>query len=314
MKRVHVIIVNFQTPALVIHCLRSLVSEVRSTGCRISVVDNASADESVAQIAQAIRQEGWTWVELLPLQKNLGFAGGNNAAIRPLLSSAPPDYIWLLNPDTVVRPGALSALLDFMEEHPEAGAAGSRLEDPDGTPQCSAFRFPTVASEFETGIRLGVVSRLLARWAIAPSVPRNPCPMDWLAGASLLLRRSLLDAIGLLDEEFFLYFEEVDYLLRARRAGWQTWYVPASRVVHLVGQASGVTDTKRPAKRLPRYWFESRRHYFCKNHGRLYAALANGAWLAGFALWRLRRPLLGKPDSDPPRLLWDFIRYNFLLS
>jgi GT2 family glycosyltransferase len=314
MKRVQVVIVNFQTPALAIHCLRSLVPEVRATGSRISVVDNASVDDSVAAISRVIRSEGWDWVELLPLNRNVGFAGGNNAALRSLLaSSMPPDYVWLLNPDTIVRPGALSALLDFMEEHPEAGAAGSRLEDPDGTPQCSAFRFPSVLGEFENGIRLGLVSRLLARWIVAPPPPPQQCAVDWLSGASLLVRRQVFETVGLLDEQFFLYFEEVDFLLRSRRAGWQSWYVPASRVVHLVAQASGVFDNRRSPKRLPSYWFESRRHYFCKNRGRRYALLADCAWMTGFVLWRLRRALCGKPDRDPPHYLWDFIRHQFLM-
>jgi len=314
MKRVHVVIVNFQTPALAIDCLRSLVPEVRSTGCRVWVVDNASADDSVTAISQLIRSEGWDWVELLPLQKNLGFAGGNNATLRSLLaSSMPPDYVWLLNPDTIVRPGALSALLDLMEEHPEAGAAGSRLEDPDGTPQCSAFRFPSVLGEFENGIRLGLVSRLLARWIVAPAPPERQSETDWLSGASLLVRRQGFETVGLLDEQFFLYYEEVDFLLRAHRVGWQCWYVPASRVVHLVARASGVFADRRSPKRLPSYWFKSRRHYFCKNGGRRYALLADCAWLIGFVLWRLRRALCGKPDRDPPHYLWDFIRHQFLL-
>jgi hypothetical protein len=88
--------------------------------------------------------------------------------------------------------------------------------------------------------------------------------------------------------------------------------VPASRVVHLVGQASGVTDTKKPARRTPRYWFESRRRYFVKNHGRLYKFAADVAWLLGFAQWRVRRVLQRKPDTDPPHLLGDFFRFNFL--
>jgi len=122
----------------------------------------------------------------------------------------------------------------------------------------------------------------------------------------------VFDAIGLMDERYFLYYEEVDFCLRARRAGWACWYVPASRVVHLVGQASGVTDVKRPAKRVPRYWFESRSRYFRSNHGWLYERMASLAWAVGFGLWRVRRRLQGKPDTDPPHMLWDFVRFNFL--
>jgi GT2 family glycosyltransferase len=201
--------------------------------------------------------------------------------------------------------------MDFLEEHPKIGIAGSRLEDPDGTPQRSAFRFPTVWSEFEWGVRLGPVSRLLQRRVVAPPVQDRPHPAEWMAGASMMVRRAVFDAIGVMDEKYFLYFEETDFFLLAKRAGWPAWYVPTSRVVHLVGQSTGVTDTKRAARRMPRYWFESRRRYFVKNHGRLYAFLADVAWTVGFSLWRLRRFVQRKPDHDPPGLLWDFVRFNF---
>src|SRR5262249_17081759 len=128
----------------------------------------------------------------------------------------------------------------------------------------------------------------------------------------MIVRREVFDRVGLMDERYFLYYEEVDFCLRSRRAGWPCWYVPASRVVHLVGQSSGVTDVKRPAKRRPRYWFESRSRYFRRNHGRVCKTLADLAWVFGFSLWRLRRRLQGKPDPDPPGLLGDFLRYNFL--
>lgn len=315
MPAVRIVIVNYRTPELAIDCLRSLAAELQpESDWRVVVVENASGDASAEKIDAAIRDGGWrAWAELLPVDRNLGFAGGNNVALRPILAAPrPPDYVLLLNPDTVVRPGALRALAEFMERRPEVGIAGSRLEDPDGTPQRSAFRFPTIWSEFESGIRLGFVSRLLRRRVVAPPVQDAPHPSDWMAGASMMVRRAVFDSVGLMDEGYFLYFEETDFCLRARRAGWASWYVPASRVVHLVGQSSGVTDTKRPARRVPRYWFESRRRYFRKNHGALYALLADSAWALGFGLWRLRRRVQRKPDHDPPGLLWDFIRFTFL--
>lgn len=316
MPSVRIVIVNYRTPGLVIDCLRSLQSELQGeSDWRVVVVENASGDDSAARIAEAIRREHWgDWCELLTVERNLGFAGGNNAALRPLLAAKPPpDYVLLLNPDTYIRPGAVRVLLDFLEGHPEVGIAGSRLEYPDGEPQRSAFRFPTIWSEFESGIRLGVISSLLHRQVVAPPVEDRPHPIDWMAGASMMVRREVFDDIGLMDDTYFLYFEETDFFLLARRAGWSAWYVPASRVVHLIGQAGGVvTDPKKQVRRMPRYWFESRRRYFQKNHGWLYALLADVAWTAGFALWRLRRRLQRKPDHDPPGLLWDFIRFNFL--
>lgn len=307
--------VNYNTAGLTIDCLHSLAAE-RTAGVRfrVTVVDNGSPDGSARRIGEAIAANGWSdWAELLPLPGNVGFAAGNNAALRPILAADdPPEFVLLLNPDTVVRPGAIGRLIEFLDAHPTAGLAGSRLEDPDGTPQRSAFRFPGVASEFENGARLGLVSRLLARKVVAPPVRDDEHPTDWLAGASLLVRREVFERIGLLDEGFFLYYEEVDFCRRAREAGWECWYVPSSRVVHLVGQASGVTDTKRPAKRVPPYWFAARRRYLRKHARPAKALAADLAWAAGYALWRVRRRLQRKPDADPPHLLADFVRHTFL--
>ncbi len=326
LTRLLVAIVNYRTPSLTIDCLRSLVGEVRALEGKtlaaslpntcVVVADNASGDNSVEQIRAAIQTEGWgDWASVMPLELNGGFAFGNNAVIRRALQSTnPPPYFLLLNPDTIVRPGALQVLIDFMDEHPDVGIAGSRLEDPDGTPQCSAFRFHTVLSELDSGLRLGVVSKLLSKWVVAPPVPKETCQSDWVAGASMIVRREVFESAGLLDEKYFMYFEEVDFCLRANKSGWPCWYVPTSRVVHLVGQSSGVTDTKRPPKRLPRYWFDSRRRYFLKNHGWLYAVLADAAWVFGFVLSKWRWVIQRKPRKDPPKLLSDFLLNSVLLK
>ena len=315
--RLTVVVLNYRTPALTVACLHSLVSEVASLpGTHVVVVDNASNDGSVEQIQSAITTENWgDWVTFMPLERNGGYASGNNAAIRPALASEPPsDYIFLLNPDTVIRPGAIKALLRFMEEHPEVGIAGSRLEDPDGTPQRSAFRFPNLFSEFEGGLRLGFVSKLLSKWIVAPPVSDVAHQTDWVAGASMIIRRQVFEDAGLMDEKYFLYYEELDFCLAAQRAGWSCWYVPESRVVHYVGQSSGITDTKSRPKRRPTYWFDSRRRYFVKNYGWGFAVLAESAWIMGFALWRLRRAIQQKPDTDPPNFLSDCLFNSVLVK
>lgn len=312
-----IVVLNYRTPKLTIDCLRSLESEIQLLPkTQVIVTDNASEDGSVEQIGAAIAENCWhNWAELLPLAENGGYAFGNNAAIRPLLElNLPVPYVLLLNPDTIVRPGAIQKLLDFMEKHPEVGIAGSRLEDMDGTPQRSAFRFPSLCSELDGGLRFGLVTKLLHQWVIAPPVSDTPHPTDWVAGASMIVRREVIDAIGLLDEKYFMYFEEVDFCLRANRAGWACWYVPDSRVVHFVGQSSGVTDTKRPPKRLPTYWFDSRRRYFLKNHGWLYTALTDVTWFTSFTLWRWRRLVQRKPDEDPPKLWSDFLLNSVLVK
>ncbi|MGC3971368.1 MAG: glycosyltransferase family 2 protein [Pirellulales bacterium] len=166
---------------------------------------------------------------------NGGFAFGNNAAIRTALQNADsPRYVLLLNSDTVVRPGAVQTLVRFLDQHPDAAMVGSRLEDPDGTPQASTFRFPSIRSELAEAARFGPLDRLLRRHVVFAGVPQEACKIDWVAGASLLVRRKVFDTVGLLDESYFLYYEETDFcLLRARgpslpagmsrRAASSTW-------------------------------------------------------------------------------------------
>jgi GT2 family glycosyltransferase len=313
MTQVRIIIVNYRTADLVVDCLRSLAPEVAALpGCRVDVVDGGSGDGSAERLATAIEREGWgNWVELLPLTENRGFAAGNNAALRAVLSATdPPEYVLLLNPDTVVRPGAVGALVTFLDAHQDVGIAGSRLEDPDGTPQRSAFRFPSAASEFEAGMRLGLVSALLRHRLVAPPVRGENHPTDWVSGASMMVRFAVFESIGLFDEGYFLYYEETDLCYRATRAGWKCWYVPASRVVHLGGQSTGMKEAGRSVGRVPRFWFDSRRRFFTKVYGPEYRMACDAVWAVGFALWRLRRRLQRKPDRDPPGLLRDFLAFS----
>jgi len=311
-----VVIVNFGTASLVIDCLTSLCTEHQALpGLYVVVTDNASKDDSVERLKNAVSDQGWQdWVDVMPLSSNGGFSYGNNAAIkRALASDDQPDLILLLNPDTIVRPDAIVHLVDYMDAHPEAAIIGSRLEDPDGTPQRSAFRCITPGSELLSTARLGLIRLLMPKWEVAMPARDKPHPADWLAGASMLIRRAVFEKIGYLDEDYFLYFEEVDFCLRARRAGFSCWYVPASRIVHLVGAATGISDTRAKAKRRPSYWFRSRHHYFRKNWGRIGAIIADLNWIIGMLIWRLRNIVRRKPDPDPPRFLRDFLYHSVRL-
>lgn len=311
--KVLIVIVNYRTADLTIDALASLEPEMPSMPwARVVVVDNASGDGSAETLAQAIPARGWSdWTTFVPSDRNGGFAYGNNLALRTALAgSQRPQYLMLLNPDTVVRPGAVQTLVTFMDQHPQVGIAGSRLEHPDGTPQLSSFRFPSPLSELEATLRMGPASKLLARWKVAPGIPDQACEVDWVAGASFIVRDKVLDAIGLLDESYFMYFEEVDFCLRAKRAGWPCWYVPESRVVHLIGRASGVTDPRKARKRRPAYWFDSRRRYFLRNMGPVGAGLADIAWTAGYLLYRTRHAIERKPNDMPERVFRDFIQHS----
>lgn len=307
--QVCVVIVNYRTAALAVDCLHSLAAQrAQAPALRVVVVDNDSGDGSQAVLEDAVRRQAWSdWIRVVPGGRNGGFAFGNNVGIREALRIAPHcEYLWLLNPDTVARDGALRALVEFMDQQPQVGIAGSLLENPGGGTDCSAHRAPSPLGELESGARLGIVSRLLHRYRVSAPVRSERHACDWVSGASLMLRRAALDAVGGLDEGFFLYFEEVDFCLRAQRAGWDTWFVPASRVLHREGSATGIAET---ARRRPRYWFESRRRYFVKHHGVAGLIAADVLWAAGRLLFALRR-LAGRRDDarrDPLRFASDLL-------
>jgi len=309
-----VIIVNYRTPQHTVACLESLRPQAEALALRVVVVENGSADDSARHIGDAIADRGWSdWCRMIVRSDNRGFGSGNNAALREGLSGADvPRFFMLLNPDTIVTDGSLQTLTKFLDDHPEVGIVGGCLEHEDGTPQHTARRFPTVLGELETTVRLGVISRLLSRWAVAPPPSPKPHRTHWVPGACMMIRREVLEKVGLFDEKFFLYFEEVDLCRRAGNAGWSCWYVPDSRVIHFVGQATGISDLRKKAPRRPAYWFQSRRRYHLKHLGRLRAVAADLAWMAGHVLWRMRRRVQGKPDLDPPKFLSDFFRHSVL--
>lgn len=311
--RLLIVVVSYRVTDLTIDCLRSIAGQIHDLpGVRVAVCENGTGPDAVKKLQEAIDAEGWhTWATLTAISPNRGFTGGNNVILRDALNSEnPPEYFFLLNADTILRRGAIAALIGFMDANPRVGIAGSRLENLAGVPRSSAFRFFSIASEFEQAMRLGIVSRVLAARSVTLPLPTQPVRTDWVSGAAMLVRRQVLADIGFLDEDLYTYFDDIDVCMRAKRAGWSAWLVPDSHVVHLEGQSTGVTQQQFRPKRRPDYWFEARRLFWLKHYGAFYTALADAAWIIGRSTWRLRRILQGKEDRDPPLLLWDFIRHS----
>lgn len=307
------VIVSYRSAALAIQAVAGLAQARRQTGWpqRVVVVDNDSGDaEPIHQAIQAAGQADWVQVVRAP--RNGGFGYGNNVGMAQALATGPVDHFWLLNPDTVVEPAAAEPLLQCLQNHPQAGIVGSGFNNADGSDWPIAFRFPSAASEFEQGVRWGLVSRLLRRHVVARVMPREPAQVDWVAGASMMIRRDLACRLGGFDERFFLYFEETDLCRRAAALGWQTWYAPHSRVMHIAGCSTELTRRDALPPRMPAYWFESRRRYFCLQNGVWGALVADAAALVGVALGALKRRLLRRPADGPPHLLKDLWRHSLL--
>ncbi len=265
------------------------------------IVDNDSGDGSFDMLRDAARDNGWTEggaVRVIQSGHNGGFGAGNNVGIRAgMADGEAPDYVYLLNSDAFPEPGALVALLRALEADPHAGIAGSFIYGDDDVPHETAFRFPTLLSEFEESASTGPISRILSRWRVPLDIPQVTTRVDWLAGASMMIRRAVLDRIGIFDEAFFLYYEETDLCHRAARAGFGTVYVPESRVMHIGSVSTGMKSWDQ----VPDYWFDSRLYYFTKTHGAVYAALCSVALVLGAGVQMLRRPAKRRKDKGQLR-------------
>jgi len=310
-----VITVSYKTAKLVENSLRALARERPRSNVDIFayVIDNASGD--APHLRDAIDKNGWgDWATLHASTKNGGFSYGNNRGFEHAYQTGNvPDYFMLLNPDAEVEAGAIDELVKFLEAHPRAAVAGSQLIFQDGTPWPYAFRFLNLLGELQTALATGVAAKVLDRWITTRRMGNNPERVDWLPGAAMLIRRSAIDAVGGLDESYFLYFEELDFFIKLDRAGYETWYVPASRVMHISGQSSGITarDRKGP---MPEYWFESRRRYFAKTYGVPYAMLTDAVCIPAYVLGRLKKQLVGRGNENIPGFTLSLLKHSALLN
>lgn len=307
--------VNYKTAGLTVEALRSLAPEMaRLPGSRAIVVDNCSQDQSCEVLSEAIRSEGWSaWARVEAAPRNGGFSYGNNAAIRLARQEATPfDAVFLLNPDAQIRPGTPAVVEQFLRDHPRAGIAGVSILNGEGEPEPSAHRFPSALNELNEGAQFGPLSKLLRNHLITPDIADRSHPCDWVSGAGMVIRREVLEEIGLFDEGYFLYFEEVDLCRRAKSAGWEVWYLPEAGIVHLEGASTGITATR---KRRASYWYDSRRRYFAKHRGRTGLILADLAFLITRSALLLRRTLrLGGRagiEKEPLHWLGDTIAGDF---
>ena len=310
---VAIAIVTYKSADLTIDCLRSIERERGASILNIMaiVVDNASGDGP--PIAKAIDDHGWSpWVKLVVAPRNGGFAYGNNLAIREAGRLGPPRYCHLLNPDTILRSGAIDELVAFLDAHPKVGIAGGSFENLDGSGWPIAFRFPTLLSEIEARMQFGFVTWILRPWVVARQMSAVSQQIDWVPGASMMVRWEVFQAVGGFDENYFLYFEETDFSYRAKREGIATWYVPESRVMHIAGQSTKVTERNAKPRRLPAYWFESRRRFFAVTYGLPYAVATDMMGLLAYGVGSLKRLALGQKDSAIPFFASDLLKHSII--
>lgn len=300
MNRLAVIIINYKTPTLVQDCIQSLSGQIQVGLDQVVVVDNNSADGSVEQLEKFIAEKQLSgWVKLIASSVNGGFAAGNNIGIRAIEAQ----YYMLLNSDTIVRSGAIDNLLSVASKQNDVGIVSPRLEWPDGTPQGSCFRQRTPRCEFFAAAGTGILEKLFRYNPRTFPPSQEVLEPDWVSFACVLINGKTLKKIGLLDERYFMYFDDVDFCRRTLKAGYRILYWPTSRVVHLRGGSGPVKKSIVQRKRPPAYLYASRAYYYTKFFGRAGLVVANLLWLAG-RMVSLLRELFGSKHPHICKRQW----------
>ncbi len=286
-----IVIVSFNTRELLRECLRSMESGCEGSVTEVFVVDNCSSDGS----AEMVRTE-FANVQLLKNRTNAGFAAANNRAMQV----ATGRYVVLLNSDTYLRDAAITMLVQFMDSHPQAGYCGPRLLNPDGTLQSSARRFPTPLSS----------SFSLLGWDRRYPHSRHTLDLhrlheeheafraDWVSGACLVVRTSAIPKAGMLDDGFFLYFEETDWCRKMALSGYEGWYVPSAEVLHHGGQSVNAAQADAGScGDHPLHWAHSRRRYMRRYYGTI-GLMLDGTLHAFFQCLRWARHCWRRDDQS----------------
>ena len=274
MFELSIIIVSWNVRDLLRTCLRSIYATWSDdpSALELLVVDSASSDGS----ADMVRTE-FPQVTLIENQQNVGFTVGNNQAI----ARAQGRHVLLLNPDTEILPGALPAMIAYLDAHPEIGVIGPKLLNPDRTVQSSRRRFPTLSTAFLESTVLQQWwpnNDTLRRYYILDRSDDETLDVDWVVGACLMVRREAIAWVGGLDEGFFMYSEEMDWCYRLKQAGWLVVYLPAAQVIHYGGQSSRQVVADQHI-----YFQRSKIRFFKKHRGVWVAALLRSCLLLNYA-------------------------------
>lgn len=254
-----IVIINWNTCHLLARCLESVYANPPDNKFEVIIVDNGSADDSVAMIRERFPQ-----VRLFANEKNVGFVRANNQAFQECQGR----YVVLLNSDTIVQPNALAEMIKFLDENPQAGIVGAFVQNPDGTPQRCFGNFPTILTELAYAWGLDSWKPISKRLDPPPRFTSNVLQTDWVLGAALMIRRDILTQVGYLDETFFMYSEEVDLCYRVKQQGWANYVLRTATIVHLGGQSSQQIPAPMKAE-----LFRSKIKYFRKHYGLLVSVL-----------------------------------------
>lgn len=251
-----IIIVNYNVKKLLYECLSSIFRTNSKKKVEVIVVDNASRDKSAEMVEKDFPQ-----VTLIQNRKNLGFARGANQGIKISRGR----YIFLLNPDTLITTGELDKMIDFMEENKEVGICGPKMVDSQGNLHHSCRRFPnyltSISSSQSLLFKLFPGNPLSQEYLLTEKNHREEMEVDWVSGSALLARKDMLDQIGNLDENFFMYVEDVDLCYRAKKGGWKVFYYPHTEIRHLIGASTNQEKSKMIIQHHKSMYHFYQKHY-----------------------------------------------------
>jgi N-acetylglucosaminyl-diphospho-decaprenol L-rhamnosyltransferase len=298
-----IIVVNYRTPGLTIDCLRSLEGEIAAIpGAKVVVVENASGDDSPQRIAHAIETNRWgSWATLAISPVNGGFAAGNNVGWRAGRALGSVNLVLLLNSDTVVHKGTLAHCVSLMHHEPTIGVMSCRLQSQDGSTQAAARGYPTPLRQLLGATSLPWKAPRLFGWADAEQPWWNRGTdrrdVEWLGGAFMLLRGDLVDRIGLFDEDFFFYGEDIELCHRVKKARMRCHYDPRVSILHLGGSSSD--PSRMPASARSVHAWRGRYLVQRKCYGRAAELLVRAVDTCSYAVRMLGLRLTGR--SAEPR-------------
>ena len=303
-----VVIINYRTSGMLIDCLQTLVPELEEGTSRVVVVDNHSNDGSAEIIKKWISDTfNDELVTLICSEKNGGFSAGNNMGVKLVQSK----YYLLLNSDTLIRANAILTLLDSAQTSSDVGLITPRLEWMDEKSQISCFNFHSPLSEFINSAQTGLITKIFNNNNVPIPVTDTVTTPDWSSFACVLIKKEVFSDIGLMDNGYFMYFEDAEFCHRAKKAGWRVLNEPKARVVHLRGGSSPVKENTKLKKRLPRYYYESRTRYFYQTYGWFGLTAANLLWNTGRLISKTRQ-ILGRHDKAISEKQWRDIWTNWL--
>jgi GT2 family glycosyltransferase len=278
---ISIIIVNYNAGKLLQRCLSSVYTETKNAPFGVWVVDNHSTDTSILRVRQHFPQ-----VNLIENKENVGFARANNQAILKCTGS----YILLLNPDTLILENAIEKMVEFMDRNPTVGICGCKVLNKDETLQLACRRSiptPGVAFFRLTGLsKLFPKSKIMAKYNLTYLDPEEPQEVDAVSGAFLMIRREVVDNIGMLDERFFMYGEEMDWCLRTKKAGWTVMYYPDAEIIHHKGECSKSNSRKATFEFYRSMYLFHKKHFADNYNPTINIIIYAGIFLKAVSSWR----------------------------